>query len=87
MRSARTRVNALSSRHAPQSGKCASLGTPAAPAEPRPAARDELWIPIVLAILAFLAIEWAVYERDTLVRLRRALGARLDRGRPAGRTS
>lgn len=52
-------------------------------AESRPAARDELWVPIVLAILAFLALEWAVYERDTLVRLRRLLAARLGGGRAA----
>jgi len=64
-----------------------AAGTGGATGEPRPATRDELWIPIVLAILAFLAIEWAVYERDTLVRMRRALGARPGRGRPAGRTS
>lgn len=56
-------------------------------AEARPAARDELWVPIVLAILAFLALEWAVYERDTLVRLRRALGARMRGDRAARRTS
>mgnify|MGYP000085352850 CR=1 FL=1 len=43
--------------------------------------------PIVLAILAFLALEWAVYERDTLVRLRRALGARMRGDRAARRTS
>jgi hypothetical protein len=48
----------------------------------RPNARDELWIPIVLVALLVLSIEWLVYERDTLARLRRAIAARL--GRPAG---
>jgi hypothetical protein len=43
----------------------------------RPAARDELWIPFVLAALAFLVFEWAVYERDTLARMRRSVAARL----------
>ena len=42
----------------------------------RPNARDELWIPIVLVALLVLTLEWLVYERDTLARLRRAAGAR-----------
>jgi hypothetical protein len=41
-----------------------------APAK-EPAARDELWIPIVAVALVLLTIEWFVYERDTLARLRR----------------
>jgi hypothetical protein len=49
------------------------------PAE-RPNARDELWIPIVLIALVLLTLEWLVYERDSLARLRRSAGARL-RGR------
>jgi hypothetical protein len=61
-------------------------GTPApavsAPAD-RPPARDELWAPILLLVLLFLCIEWAVYQRDALIRLWRGLGGRL-RGRPAG---
>jgi len=54
--------------------------------EQRAPARDELWIPIVLAALAFLVFEWAVYERDTVARFRRALGARLGTLRAPGRT-
>jgi hypothetical protein len=54
----------------------------AAPAD-RPPARDELWAPILLLVLLFLCIEWAVYQRDALIRLWRGLGGRL-RGRPAG---
>jgi hypothetical protein len=45
----------------------------------RPTARDELWIPIVLVVLATLCIEWAIYQRDAVVRLRRGLAARLGR--------
>ena len=48
----------------------------------RPTARDELWIPIVLIVLVALCVEWAVYQRDAIVRLRRGLSARF--GRPAG---
>ena len=49
----------------------------------RPTARDELWIPIVLIVLVALCIEWAVYQRDAVVRLRRELAVRFGR-RPAG---
>ena len=48
-------------------------------AEPRPAARDELWIPLVLLVLLGLSIEWAVYHRDAVTRLRRGFLARLGR--------
>lgn len=51
-----------------------------APVE-RPTTRDELWVPIVLLVLVGLCLEWAVFHRDAVVRIRRALGARL--GRPA----
>jgi von Willebrand factor type A domain/Aerotolerance regulator N-terminal len=47
----------------------------------RPTTRDELWVPIVLAILLFLCVEWALYHRDGLVKLRRSLGERLGRAR------
>ena len=51
---------------------------PAPSTEPR-TSRDELWIPIVLIVLVALCAEWALYHRDTLVRIRRGLGARLGR--------
>jgi Ca-activated chloride channel family protein len=51
---------------------------------PRPAARDELWIPLVLLVLAFLSIEWAVYHRDAVVRLQRGFVTRLGRGQADG---
>jgi von Willebrand factor type A domain/Aerotolerance regulator N-terminal len=56
-------------------------GGSGAGATERPTTRDELWAPIVLAILAFLCIEWALYHRDGLVKLRRAMGERLGRAR------
>ena len=58
----------------------ATTGSAAGPtATDRPTARDELWVPIVLLVLFALCVEWAVYHRDTLIRLRRGLGARLRR--------
>ncbi len=53
-------------------------GTGAA-ATDRPPARDELWVPILLVALIVLTAEWLVYERDTVARLWRGLGARLGR--------
>jgi len=57
-------------------------GTGGSTATERPTTRDELWVPIVLAILAFLCIEWALYHRDGLIKLRRSLGERLGRVGP-----
>jgi len=54
---------------------------PVAPVD-RPPARDELWVPILLLVLAVLVVEWAVYQRDALTRLWRGIGTRLRR--PAG---
>jgi hypothetical protein len=51
----------------------------------RPNARDEIWIPIVLVALLVLTIEWLVYERDTLARLRRGLANRFRGASPTGR--
>lgn len=56
-------------------------GAPApVPATERPTTRDELWVPIVLLILGFLCVEWALFHRDGLIRLRRVLTGRLGRG-------
>jgi hypothetical protein len=62
------------------------LGTTASPAPgaggvatERPSARDELWIPIVLLVLLVLSIEWAVYHRDAVIRIRRGVGSRIGR--------
>ena len=62
----------------------APAGAAGAPAE-RPKARDELWIPIVLIALLVLTLEWLVYERDTLARLRRGLAVRIGRAPHRGR--
>jgi hypothetical protein len=65
-------------RPAPAPGASAAPGI-ADPAANRPAARDELWIPIVLVALVVLCIEWAVYQRDVLVRWWRSARGRLRR--------
>ncbi len=65
-----------------------ALGRPpadAAVAAARPPARDEIWPWLAAVALALLLVEWIVYERDGLARLRRAFTARLGRfgpGRP-----
>jgi hypothetical protein len=53
--------------------------TPAATATERPTTRDELWVPLVLLVLAVLCVEWALYHRDGVIRIRRALATRLRR--------
>ena len=60
-----------------------SPGVAAAPTE-RPTSRDELWVPLVLLALIALCVEWAVYHRDTLIRLRRGLGERFGRSATDG---
>ena len=50
--------------------------TATTPADRRPA-RDELWAPLLLIVLLLLCVEWAVYERDGLRRIRRGIAARL----------
>jgi hypothetical protein len=44
--------------------------------EERPAARDELWVLIVLVVLVVLLAEWLVYHRDAVTRLWRGLRRR-----------
>jgi Ca-activated chloride channel family protein len=46
----------------------------------RPTTRDELWVPIVLLVLIGLCVEWALYHRDGLARIRRGIAGRLGRG-------
>ncbi len=69
----------------PGPGASGDPGPGAATPGERPQARDELWIPIVLVALLVLTLEWLVYERDTLARLRRAVVARVRRAPSAGR--
>jgi hypothetical protein len=40
----------------------------------------------VLLVLVGLCVEWAVFHRDALVRIRRSLGARFGRTPADGRT-
>jgi Ca-activated chloride channel family protein len=75
-------LTALGSTAGP--GASAAPGSGTGEPEARPSARDELWIPVVLVALVLLTIEWLVYERDTLARLRRAVGGRLRGRRSAG---
>jgi hypothetical protein len=65
----------------PQPGSGAGTGEPVE----RPDARDEIWIPIVLVALLVLTLEWLVYERDTLARLRRTAVGRVRGRRAAGK--
>ena len=58
----------------PEPGSSAVPG--GAGVEPRPAARDELWVAIVLVVLAILLIEWLVYHRDAVTRLWRGVRRR-----------
>ena len=45
-------------------------------ADAHPAARDELWVLVVLVVLAVLLAEWLVYHRDAVTRLWRGLRRR-----------
>jgi len=66
-----------------------TLGTvgqaPVDDGSPRPTSRDELWTPLVLIVLAVLCVEWMLYHRDGVIRIRRALTSRLGRA-PGART-
>jgi hypothetical protein len=54
-------------------------GSPTQPATERPTTHDELWVPIVLLILVVLCVEWALFHRDGVIRVRRAIGERFGR--------
>jgi hypothetical protein len=56
-------------------------------AEQRPAARDELWVAVVLIVLAVLLIEWLVYHRDAVSRLWRGARRRSAEPTPGARGS
>jgi hypothetical protein len=58
---------------APSPAPSASGLTGGGTAEERPAARDELWVAVVLVVLAVLLVEWLVYHRDAVTRLWRGL--------------
>ena len=54
--------------------------------QPPATTRDELWVPILLIVLLALCVEWAVYHRDAVIRLRRSLAARFGRTPADGST-
>lgn len=60
-------------------GPGATPGTAGGEVVERPTTRDELWIPILLIVLVGLCVEWAVYHRDALARIRRGFATRLGR--------
>jgi Ca-activated chloride channel homolog len=78
-------IEALGSQPDPSASPGSGTGQGPA-ATTRPTARDELWVPIVLLVLVALCVEWAVYHRDALTRMRRNLGARLARNASDGAT-
>ena len=50
-----------------------SLAPGAGGVDKPPVARDELWVLVVLVVIAFLVAEWLVYHRDAVTRLWRNL--------------
>jgi hypothetical protein len=58
-------------------------GPGAVATDPRPNARDEIWIPIVFLVLVGLCVEWAVYHRDAVLRGWRGVTGRLRATRPS----
>jgi hypothetical protein len=62
----------------------AASAAPGTAATERPSARDELWIPMVVVVLLVLSIEWAVYHRDAVIRIRRGFADRLGRDEAGG---
>ncbi len=70
-------IEALGTIAAPAPGSSPAPGGPTA--TERPTTRDELWVPIVLLVLTFLCVEWALYHRDGLIRIKRSLLTRLRR--------
>jgi Ca-activated chloride channel family protein len=69
-------------RARPAPGASGAPGGGVDAAADRPAARDELWIPLVLIVLVGLCVEWTLYHRDAVLRAWRGLMGRLRR--PAG---
>ena len=57
-----------------------------ATATDRPTTRDEMWAPLVILALLGLCVEWAVYHRDALTRMRRGLAARFGQAPADGST-
>lgn len=68
------RIEALGTAPGASAGPGTGAGT-GAPAT----TRDELWVPILLIVLVALCAEWAVYQRDAVIRIRRSLSVRFGR--------
>ena len=83
-RSLPSRPSARSPAHPGHRARRRHPGSGAAAVDPRPTTRDELWGPILLLVLIGLCVEWAVYHRDALIRIRRGFGARFGRQAPDG---
>jgi hypothetical protein len=79
------KIEALGKTAAAAASPGASGASSSAAATAPAQSRDELWIPITLIALLVIAVEWMVYERDTLVRLRRAAARGLGRETEARR--
>jgi Ca-activated chloride channel family protein len=75
-------LGTTSAAASPGPGSSPATGSGEVAAE-RPTSRDELWVPIVLIVLVVLCVEWALYHRDGLIRIRRSLATRLGRGSEA----
>jgi hypothetical protein len=60
----------------PSSAPGPSAGAGGGVVEQQPGARDELWVLVVLVVLAVLVIEWLVYHRDAVTRLWRGVRRR-----------
>jgi hypothetical protein len=71
-------IEALGSTAGASPAPGGSVSTGGATTE-RPTTRDELWVPIVLLVLTVLCVEWALYHRDGLIRIRRSVATRLRR--------
>ncbi|MEZ4597096.1 MAG: hypothetical protein R3C32_09810 [Chloroflexota bacterium] len=81
----------MESAIAPGDGSAlAALGGAEGAADAVGTAQDELWVPVALLLLAMLAAEWLLYERDGARRIAQGVRARLVRtppGRSAARWS
>lgn len=64
----------------------AALGGAEGAADALGTAQDELWVPVALLLLAMLAAEWLLYERDGARRIAQGVRARLART-PPGRSA
>ncbi len=62
-------ITALGQTASPSPAPSGSTAPAGATQEPRSPARDELWVPIVLLVLAALLVGWLIFHRDAVLRL------------------